>query len=395
MALAAVSCSNEEVVSVNNDANEIKFAVVSENATRALTSETFCNYVKPGDFDVWAMTGTKSYFEDVNYKKNAAGVWEANDQTNIHFWPNKGGEALDFYAMRNHETTTWAPTGDVKLSTTFAVADSVANQKDLIYAVAKGVTKPESGQTTLNFRHALSQIVFKAKNTNKNLAVKITHIAIVNVANSGTCNLPTEATTTNLQDHNSNNQIDGTESNETPTATTPVANTVCKWVSLSDQKKDYWVATKDCYLKGTATGTVDLTLSTDADGSSRDFSKSLLLIPQKLTGASISTSNTPKSIWDATGSSMLAVKCQIWNLNTANTSDDNDVLLFDSVAYIPLSATWEAGKKYIYTLVFGQANGGYDDGGKDILVPITFDVTVDDFTPVVSEEKNVYITPAP
>ena len=60
IALAAVSCSNEEVVSVNNDANEIKFAVVSENATRANTAETFCNYVKPGDFGLWLVQNRTS-----------------------------------------------------------------------------------------------------------------------------------------------------------------------------------------------------------------------------------------------------------------------------------------------------------------------------------------------
>ena len=49
---------------------------------------------------------------------------------------------------------------------------------------------------------------------------------------------------------------------------------------------------------------------------------------------------------------------------------------------------FEKGKKYIYTLVFGKANGGYDEDGEDILVPISFTVSVDDFTTVVEKDVN-------
>lgn len=50
--------------------------------------------------------------------------------------------------------------------------------------------------------------------------------------------------------------------------------------------------------------------------------------------------------------------------------------------YVPFSnvdATttgWEPGKCYIYTLTFG---GGYDDQGKPILTPITFEPSVEDW----------------
>lgn len=60
---------------------------------------------------------------------------------------------------------------------------------------------------------------------------------------------------------------------------------------------------------------------------------------------------------------------------------------------------WEEGKKYTYTFVFGKGHGGYDPDPEDpdpnpddpyvpdpVLVPITFEVSVDEFIPVVGEE---------
>lgn len=390
IALAAVSCSNEEVVSVNNDANEIKFTAVANNATRANTTETFCNYALPGYFDVWACTDAgKSYFQKVTYTK----VGEATDWTapagNVRFWPNKGAEKLDFFALRNYQgDPTWdAANTTTKLSTVFKVGTDVATQKDLIYAVATEQTKPgaasgaldpNAGTVNLNFRHALSQIVFKAKNTNENLAVKITKVEIINVADNGTCKLPISSTKDPFVDHT------GVETAE-PTPT-------CSWTVSNATTADYGVLTEDCFLEGTKEGGVkNLTNGKDNSKDDRDFAKAMLLIPQTTNPATISTTQKPSTIrgTETTGTgAMIAVTCQIWNLNTANTYvPADDVLLYDAIAYMPLTATWDPGKKYIYTLVFGNAHGGYDEDGKDILVPISFTVSVDDFTTV--EEGNI------
>ena len=66
----------------------------------------------------------------------------------------------------------------------------------------------------------------------------------------------------------------------------------------------------------------------------------------------------------------------------------------DGYAYVAIPTSdikWEQGKKYVYTFIFGEG-GGYippvdpeepdtdpEDPGKPVLVPITFQVTVDDF----------------
>ena len=74
---------------------------------------------------------------------------------------------------------------------------------------------------------------------------------------------------------------------------------------------------------------------------------------------------------------------------TDNTS--STVLINDEDVYIPFdlatanSKNWELGKKYTYTLIFGNGSGGYDENGDPLtnLVPITYTVTAaDDWTPV-------------
>ena len=91
------------------------------------------------------------------------------------------------------------------------------------------------------------------------------------------------------------------------------------------------------------------------------------------------------------------MKCQIYNVAGTTVNKNTDVCLWgnggaEDVA-IPVALNWEQGKKYIYTFVFGDGNGGYDPDPDDpdpdptpVLVPITFEVTVDDFVPVTEEE---------
>ncbi|MGM9844254.1 MAG: hypothetical protein ACI30S_08540, partial [Muribaculaceae bacterium] len=85
------------------------------------------------------------------------------------------------------------------------------------------------------------------------------------------------------------------------------------------------------------------------------------------------------------------VRCKIWNVAAGNggVKDGNDVLLWDNVKagtttaqyiYVPVKIAWEVGKKYIYTIKFtSDGHGGYTEEGNDVLIPITFSVTVDDF----------------
>lgn len=44
--------------------------------------------------------------------------------------------------------------------------------------------------------------------------------------------------------------------------------------------------------------------------------------------------------------------------------------------YVPFSATWEPGKRYVYTLIFG---GGYTEESQQILTPISFTASAEEW----------------
>ena len=54
---------------------------------------------------------------------------------------------------------------------------------------------------TLNFRHALSQIVFQARNDSKNLYVEISGVSVNNAESKGTFTFPSVSTDENVEDH--------------------------------------------------------------------------------------------------------------------------------------------------------------------------------------------------
>lgn len=424
IALAAVSCSNEEVVSVNNDANEITFAAVVNNATRANTDSMYCNNWKPGSFHVWALAkdadntvvGKTSYFQEVRYDANAGkSLWSAADQANIRFWPNEGASMLDFYIMHNYNgSIQWKPTEATTTVPRLAVegytlTNDVAKQEDFIYSVLQNQTKPDNvGTVGINFRHALSQVVFKARNTNKSIHVEIGEVYVKNFYNKGNFALPLLTTDNNLVDHNSTNK-EGSEG-----VITPNAGTVGTWTNVTADAKvstskvavyptknsaNQETAAEPHYavVKYTANSSEATNLTDGVDTgvkATRDFSKAMLFIPQTLTKGETVPSGTGKVDEDKTNP-YFVIKCKIWNVDggadgTAGFDKDHDVCIYDGYAYIPVDATWEAGKKYIYTFVFGGRNGGYDEDGKDVLVPISFTVTVDDFTPIVEKDVNMF-----
>ena len=433
IALAAVSCSNEEVVSVNNDANEITFTAVANNATRALTDSMYCNNWKPGSFDVWALAKAKdaaadavvgkTYFAAVRYSANFDAnknqlktLWSA-DQANIRFWPNKDAEKLDFYAMHNYKgdgttpsTVIWDATGakTARLAVEgYELTTDVAKQKDFIYAVKQNQVKNgNNGTIGINFRHALSQVVFKARNTNSTLHVEIGEVQVKNFNSKGNFALPLNDTETTLVDHDSDQTTEaadgtvGTWTGQNTLATTKVA----VYPTTGAATTNYAVVNYDV----AGTNATNLTNGKDAqkvdvNGKNpgaddyiptldSDFSKAMLFIPQKCTAGTV-TESTPgsKNLLNDVTNPYFVVKCKIWNVeNGATFNSGTDVCIYDGYAYIPVSVDWKPGKKYIYTFVFGGKNGGYDEDGNDILVPISFNVTVDDFTPVVKEDVNMF-----
>lgn len=370
--LALASCSNDELTSVNRDGDEIAFSVVTNSATRA--ADVYCNNNKPSGFNVWATFNGQTYINGDNVQYQG-GKWVNTSGT--RYWPD--GEVSFFAHVNAGDAFNWNG-GQPKIEN-FTVGTDVATQQDLLYAV-KTASKGTDGKAELNFRHALSQIVFQAKNTNPNLYVEISGVSVCKVKNQGTFTYPTDDTSDKVGEHNGGASIDYSTQ---------------KWGSWSiNGTQQYDVTFNAVQLNGSKTATsVSLT---NTNETAKAYDKVMLLLPQNSTKWDVGTNATTGKPEDQTGTYFL-VKCQIYNVAGTTVNKNTDVCLWgnggaEDVA-IPVALNWEQGKKYIYTFVFGDGNGGYDpDPDPDdpdpkptpVLVPITFEVTVDDFVPVGNQD---------
>ena len=395
--LTLAACSKDEVVQQNpNDA--ITFSVVTNKAvSRALNG--YCNNHMPDNFQVWANvpnspSGYKPYFSGDQFDKDGSTNNYLNNGES-RYWPYS---AINFFACKN-ATPNWnATTGSdaykTLVVTDFTVADQVADQVDFIYAVQNVTDKPSTGQTTINFRHALSQIEFQARNENTKLYVEIEGVSVCKVNNKGTFTFPT--TSTNAQigihnkpvdaenpDYNLDSKVTGSWESTTPSSYSTY--------SITTKKYDADTKTEVKEVKKIAGDGAVVSLTVTDPGTQEHNKNTMYLLPQTLTAWNPDSKATPGDVAQ-TGAYFL-VKCKIFNVaDPATGYQPSDVRIWpkadDTYAdvAIPFSATWVGGKRYVYTFVFtDKGNGGFNpnpsDPSKpeDVLVPIKLVVTVDDF----------------
>lgn len=384
---ALASCSKDEVVQLNQD--EIRYNVVAENTTKA--AAVYCNNNKITTFNVWAKVDNVNYIGgsgDVVTSTDNGTTWTSDIK---RYWPDGN---VDFYAVAGmaNNTITWTPATVTPASFTYTVlgdvndanSKTVADQEDVLYAYEQA-QKPDNTATTtgtvnLNFRHALSQVVFNAKNQHPNLYIEISEVQVCGLTNSGTFNYPTSETTTNNSD---------AQNPHAAVPSSPAVESVGSWnVSTDDANKDksYSVVISPAAMLNPKTTVEDVTADlTAVNDDGKEFStKAMLLLPQSQTAYDGST-----------GTAFFKIKCKIFNVadNTVDASSYVKTLLFGGVdggyAYIPFSFTWEPGKKYIYTFVFGNdTNGGVEgedgepDLGNPVLVNIGYTISIYEFVPV-------------
>lgn len=371
MALVLVSCSRDEVLEVNRDNDVIQFGVVSDAATRA--ADVYCNNNLPGAFNVWATYNGVTYIDgDLIQKVNDSWL----NQSGVRYWPETG--SVTFYAQVNAGTAFQWNSGAPTIKD-YTVDTDVAKQNDLLYAV-KSRGRGDN-PVTLNFRHALSQIVFQAKNTNANLYVEIKGVTICKLGNVNTFTYKSTDTDANIEEHlgtagKTINYEDGSWGT---------------WATLNGGSTNYPVTFDAVPVPGDG----EIKSLTNTNNTEKEFSSNaMLLLPQTTTAWVPGTDNgTPEK---QTGTYFL-VDCKICNV-AGDAYAATDVILWEGPAAVPAAFTWKQGKKYIYTFVFGNGNGGYDpdpdptdpeDPTPDpdpVLIPITFDVTVDDFVPVANQD---------
>ena len=393
--MVLASCSQNEVAEINRDGDEIRFNVVTNKATKA--ADVYCNANMPGSFYVSAISEGKTYIAKDEIK-NVNGSWE--NQNGTRYWPE---ESVSFYAHVNGgEFYKWSvaenatgTTGATAKFENFKVEDEVANQKDLLYAVKTNQSKQET-PVVLNFRHALSQIVFQARNDSKNLHVVIEGVTVANVGNTNTFTFPSANTDENIPNHESHDEnanSDGVYGDDELKETISYDASWGTWADLTEGTSSYAVTFNEVAVKGDG-GLVSLTTANDAE---KTFNgNAMLLLPQTTTAWDITAAGSQN-----TEGSYFLVNCRIYNVADADKGyQEGDVCLWgentaregepavwvSKPLAIPAAFDWDQGKKYVYTFVFGNGNGGYEPGEEEnpdpVLVPITFTVTVDDFVPV-------------
>ena len=361
-----MGCSDEEIANVETSSrNAIGFNVLS-NAAETRAIPTTPSNLTDTDFDVLAFTADGTAFmgkvdtefghDGVNivYKDNK---WDYKNAGDLRYWPT---EPLDFYAFNPGTVSEdmminymWEATKETqKISYTcmdeYGSGTTHANY-DVMYAMAKGQTKDSNnGVVKFNFKHILSQVVFKAKTEYDNMQVDINMIKIHNVKMGGFFTLPATA--------------DGTGS----------------WSDFNDLPNEASGLGKFIVVK-------DANIPVESNTTATDISTATPMLnrPQELTAWKVSETGTKtKEQADDAKQCYLEIACKI---------RQNGVYLLGSAdnygtIYVPFGDTWKPGKRHIYTLIFG---GGYDDQGKAVLNPIQFGAETTGWGEAANSDVNV------
>ncbi len=386
----ATSCSSDAVVEDQQAANAIQFGVTTGNASRA--ASYYCNNDKPTQFNVWAATDGKTYFENESFsQKGGTGNWTI-DGDFARFWPST---EVSFFAVKNQTAykgdvfadVAWnGGTPTIAFTVEKPVQTEASKQQDLLYAYTKATKNVQDNEcvANLNFRHALSQVVFKAQNKNKNIYVEISEVQVANLKTTGTFTFPTEVT--DDQSLNKKHDQSGVIADNDPS--------FGKWGNLSTPAEftttgAFGPIPVPCNKKVgdvvSAVGPVNLTNNegtATGEGSveaneQQNKTLSLIVLPQELDAATINSTKKP-----GTEGAYFKVTCLVKNVAKGDglAATAKDVTLYNGDIYIPVKIGWKVGKKYIYTFVFSEkGHAGYDEKGNDVLIPIEFNVTVDDF----------------
>lgn len=356
MALLSACSSDNELANVETTANNaIGFHVVGNKAETRANIINSTKDLEKTDFNVFAFTrnedgtdGTIFMGEKANQLGqkgikivHKSGEWDYANDADIHYWP--ANTALNFYAVspgsfekveENVEMSNvygWNISNNTK-TISYSPLDEYAGRTDkknldVMYAITENQTqKPNGGKVKFTFKHILSQVAFKAKTQLENMEVEINTIKIHNPWTKGTYTLPTTSSEK------------GTWALTDPTI---------------GSKRGAFTVVKDKSISVTSKGTAT---EISVDGP-------MLFVPQTLTAWDVKKT---KGDADKAGESYLEITCKIKQDGVYVFAPEGNY----GTLYVPFGPTWEQGKRYTYTLIFG---GGYDEYGLPILQPINFE----------------------
>ena len=363
-----MGCSDEEIANVETSSrNAIGFNVLS-NAAETRAIPTTPDNLTSTDFDVFAFTTDGTAFMgkvDTDFGHDGVkivyknGKWDYDDANDLRYWPS---EALDFYAFNPGTVSEdmmmnymWEASGTVQKISYTCIDEYGANtghaNYDVMYAIAKGQEKDmNNGIVKFNFKHILSQVVFKAKTEYDNMQVDINMIKIHNVKMGGFFTLPATA--------------DGTGS----------------WSDPADLPSEVSGLGKFTVVK-------DANITVESNTTATDISTTTPMLnrPQELTAWKVSETGTKtKEQADDAKQCYLEIACKIRQSGAYLLGSASEY----KTIYVPFGDTWVAGKRHIYTLIFG---GGYNDQGEAVLNPIQFDAETTDWGNADKADKDVNV----
>lgn len=362
MALLSACSSDNELANVGTTANNaIGFHVVGNKAeTRATIVDN--KNITGTDFNVYAFTNDGTAFMGTNdevagfnginisYKgEEGSKMWNYTNPTDLRYWPTDK-TPLNFYAVNPGEKFDqdfmglygWEFNHDaqkIHYSCFDEFGSGTKANIDVMYGIAKKqtYTAENGGKVKFQFKHILSQVVFKAKTALESMEVNIKEIKIHNIKFAGNFTLPATST-------------------ESGTWTlTPIPE------AADGKRHNAFTVVKDqnITVKNTVT---DISSTTP-----------MLNTPQKLTAWDVKTPKTKQQADAADpAESYLEITCKIKQAGVYVFGSDSEY----KTLYVPFGTTWEIGKRHIYTLIFG---GGYDTDGHTILKPINFEAETSDW----------------
>lgn len=345
-AAAVQSCSDDRITHVADDI-PIRFRTVVDRPTKA-TSYTQTNLQS---FNVTALkkSNNDTHLNQIDFSTTDYMVWSSADE---YYWPKNKGSLL-FYAYAPKAT---ASNGVVRNSydryTVTPIADT-DNQIDLVFA---RTTSGIKDGVSLNFRHVMSQVAVKFKNSNPNICFHVTGWKICGVKGTGTFTYD-DSYDTNAQASTSQGVTDNTIS-------------ASSWTTQGDTTS---------YIKVLASGYKTVTSDPSSWGV-LEAGSSAILVPQDSTDKAVryvdsdNDSSTPKIL----DGSYLAIQYEALDVLT-----NEPVEAAGTWGCWPVSFAFEPGFRYTYVVDlsdFGYKESSVNsylsevkDGSKVQFVGVTVD----------------------
>ena len=350
VAATLVSCNKD--VQLRNQENSIaEMSINFRMASAPMSKAAETTAANIAQFKVTAIGNSANYFTNQLVDVTAAGVCTMQQ---TFYWP---AYELGFYAYANETGGTASIANAAKGIAGVTPAAAAAAQKDFVVAYKTGTKANDMASgVALNFRHALSQVVVKAKNlSTSGLKINVKGVKVANVKSSGDFTFPAAVT-----DPHDGGTLD-----------------FALWNSSS--------ASKGAYTIGGASETAVV-----LDGTAKDImfsGASWMLIPQQLVAWDLAIDKA-----NANNNAFIGVYVQI--LDAADNQLYPATAGEYAYANVPIDTKWEPGKKYTYTLNFLDetvgGGAGVDDNGDPVLgKPISFSLTVDEWVDAAAIDINM------